>query len=318
MTSPNFRLLDPELNQALEQAVARIQADLTQAMPHIAPRLQAWMQHLARSEQAADYFRQPISFPLLQLPWWLAHSIDAANRKFLTDVVYSTLNGYYFIRLIDNVMDGHSTHEVQLLPAAGFFHTQFQVAYQTYFPAPHPFWQTFQHAWFRAAEITIRDADLTNITLEQFREISSHKVSAIHIPLAAICWQSAQPQRLTLWLAFVNKLSGWHQFWNDVFDWSKDLRFGTATYFLSEAERRKAAQETVAEWVTREGFAWGIQVLMDWMQDLKQWARPLNSPSLLAYLDFRQHLLAEQARQLQTDLKQLAQLAAAFGPREAV
>jgi len=315
MTSPNYQLIDHELNQLLEQAIAQIQMDLAQAMPHSAPRLHAWMRHLARSEQPADYFRQPVGFPLLQLPWWLAQSLGAPQTDFLSDVIYSTLNGYYYIRLIDNVMDGHATNEIQLLPAASFFHTRFQTVYQTHFPATHPFWPTFHHAWFRAAEITIRDADLTALTLEDFREISSHKVSAIHIPLAAICWQSGQPQRLTPWLSFVNKLSSWHQFWNDVFDWNKDLRFGTATYFLSEAGRRRANTETVAEWVAREGFAWGMQVLTDWMQELKQWARPLNSRPLNQYLSFREALLVEQQPQLQAALNRLTQLAAAFGPR---
>jgi exonuclease VII large subunit len=103
--------------------------------------------------------------------------------------------------------------------------------------------------------------------------------------------------------------------WNDVFDWNKDLRFNTPTYFLSEAARRKTELETVTAWVAREGFAWGTQVLSNWMQDLKHWARPLNSPSLEQYLEFRQRLLAEQSQQLQADLKQLAQLAAAVGPR---
>lgn len=318
MTSPNFPQLEPQLNSILECTVAQIQADLAEAMPAVAPRLHSWMRQLARSEQPADYFRQPIGFPLLQLPWWLATSLGVTAEKFLDDVVYSTLNGYYYIRLLDNVMDGHGSSDVALLPAASFFHTRFQTPYQTHFPAQHPFWQKFQHTWFRAAEITIQDAGLASITLEQFKEISGHKVSAIHIPLAAICWHAYQPQALAPWLAFANKLSTWHQFWNDVFDWSKDLRFNTTTYFLSEAERRKTENETITAWVAREGFAWGTHVLNDWLLELKQWARPLNSSALLGYLDFRQRLLAEQALQLQADLQQLARLATAFGRRESV
>jgi hypothetical protein len=276
----------------------------------MAERIWAWLQQLAASADPADYFRHPLAFPALNLPHWLAQSLyPDSNAPLEADIVYSTVNGYYYIRLVDNVMDGHATVERELLPAAGFFHTQFQGAYQPHFAAGHPFWEVFRETWFRAAEVTLRDALLADVDAAAFWQVAAQKVSAVKIPLAAAAFFYNQPERLPPWLRFVERLGGWHQMWNDVFDWHKDLKYGVRTYFLAEAVRRKRAAETVSAWAVREGVAWGLATLNEWLADLRDLARPLQSAPVLAYLAERESLLQKRQAQTAADLERWARLA---------
>ena len=301
------------LNHLLATALARLQAEMKQAAPFLAAQVSAWMRELACAPQPEDYFKNPIAFPLLLLPWWLEKTLHAEPAlPFQSDLIYSTVNGYYYIRLLDNVMDGHATGELKLLPAAAFFHAQFQAAYQRYFDAAHPFWGHFTQVWFQAADVTAQDASLSQVSLEAFRRYASQKICAVKVPLAAVCYRYDRLDLLEPWSRFVEAFGAWHQMWNDLYDWSKDLRHGTRTYFLSEAERRKRPDESVAAWVVREGFDWGSAVLSDWMAEARARAAPLNSTALVEYLDQRGAMLRGQQTEVAEGLRRLAGLAAAM------
>jgi hypothetical protein len=304
---------DSHLDDLLAAALARLEREMALAAPIMAERMSGWMRQLARSPRPEDYFNNSIGFPLLRLPWWLEATFHAPDPTFQADLVYSTVNGYYYIRLLDNVMDGHTTVERQLLPAAGFYHTQFQSAYQRYFEPRHPFWAFFEQTWFRSAEVTVLDASLDSLTLAQFQQIAGQKVCAAKIPLAAVCHRYERAGLLEPWSQFVDALGAWHQMWNDVFDWHKDLTYETRTYFLSEAGRRKRPDEPAAAWVVREGFDWGVATLQAWMQTLKEQARGLSSPGLLRYLEQRDTMLQEQKDALADHLSSLSRLAVAMG-----
>lgn len=309
--------LDPALDALLLRALSRLEATLQAEAPGLAAPLRTWQGTLARSADPADYFRQPIGFPLLQLPWWMAASLGwegEAAAGFLGEVVYSTINGYYFIRLLDNVMDGHATVEAALLPAAALFHTEFQTPYQAAFDARHPFWGVYRQAWFGAAAAATQDAQLAAVDRAAFERFAARKVSAAQIPLAAVGWRAGQPERWPAWAAFVEAFGAWHQMWNDVFDWHKDLRLGTRTYFLSEAERRALPGESPAAWVMREGFDWGLATLHTALAAAQALAAPLHSPALLAYLARRGQLLEQQAADVRPSLQHLHRLALAMTP----
>ena len=298
-------------SQLLSTTLQRLNTEFSASAPQLAPRVWEWLTQLAGGNAPIAYFQHPLAFPSLALPWWLEQSLHAPlDLDFQTELIYSTINGYYYIRLLDNLMDGHSMGELQLLPAAGFFHTQFQQAYARYFAAAHPFWEFFTTTWFHAAEVTWQDAILRNIDLAHFQQIAAQKVSAGKIPLAAVCHYCQRLDQLPPWLKFFDRLGAWFQFSNDLFDWNKDLKYHTATYFLSEAQRRKHETESIAQWVLREGFDWGVALLYDWLREVRAAAAELNSPPLLAFLDRREARLVQQQAEVTAGLVEMRRLAA--------
>lgn len=302
-------MYDPPLNTLITITVARLQSDMQAAAPGMAEQVAIWMQALAGSASSAAYFMHPAAFPVLLLPWWLEGSISSQpDLTFQADLAYSTINGYYAIRLVDNLMDGHATVELQLLPALNFFQTQFQQAYHPYFPAGHPFWDFFKATWFHSAEVTLLDARLTNLDLAQFEMIAAQKICAVKIPLAAICYRYERTDLLPAWCRLVDLLGCWHQFLNDVFGWQRDLERRTATYFLSEAERRRQGDESVLGWVIREGFAWGMAQAQGWMSALQSLVQELGSPELVAYLHTRAAMMRKQQEEVSTGLQSMARI----------
>lgn len=299
----------PQLSELIALALSRLQADMSRAAPYMAEQVSLWQKHLAGVGLPEDYFKHPLAFPSLLLPWWLEQAIGGRpDPAFQADLVYSTINGYYAIRLMDNLMDGHTTVELQLLPALNFFSTQFQAAYQPYFAADQPFWLYFTSIWFHSAEVTIRDATLTNLEASQFEQIAAQKVCAAKIPLSAVCYRYHRPDLIEPWAGLVDRLGCWHQFWNDLFGWQRDYNHQIATYFLSEAERRRRPDEPVAVWVVREGFSWAIDWLQEWLSALQDWAVQLDSPSLQSYLHTRQIMLEQQAAEVMPGLQSLARI----------
>lgn len=298
------------LTQIVTQATDRLEADLYSAMPEVGAAVHQWLRGLSGTANAADYFLHPLAFPSLRLPWWLDTQLGGRpDPAAQAELVYSTINGYYAIRLVDNVMDGHATVEPQLLPVVNYFHTRFQAVYHQYFTADHPFWSVFNTCWFRSAEAAVLDSRLTDIDAGRFQEISAQKVCAAKIPLAAVCFLRGQQQQQQPWTDFVDLFGAWHQLFNDMFDWHKDLKHGTATWFLSEAERQRQRDEPVVAWVAREGLDWATATLSAWMVDLQTAARnQLKCKPLAEYLSMREQTLQAKMKKLQPGLRVLAKI----------
>lgn len=284
-------LYDAQFRTLVSDACIRIQAELTRHTPFLGECVCAWMSRLSPTSDASDYFLQPRAFPLLLLPWWAARTFAAEpDREFLADVVYSTVNGYYYIRLLDNLMDGHGTVELKILPATAFFHTEFQAAYHKYFDAAHPFWEIFRSAWFSGSDAVTREFDLDRIDEAEFERVTVVKLAAARIPLAAVAFRHDAGERLQCWEQFALALARWSQMEDDLFDWHDDLRHGKTSHFLTEAKRHQGL-ETVESWVIREGFQRGIASLQRELDALRHLVSPLNSPDVVRYLDLRQALL---------------------------
>ena len=302
-------LYDPVLSSLIHEALLRCRADMAQNAPFLAERVSEWWNRLSQNHGPEASFKHPGSFPMLLLPWYLARSLRAEpEREFELDVIRSTVNGYYYIRLIDNVMDREATLELQILPAAGFFHLRFAEAYRMYFEHGHPFWTSFDAAFSEAVDATVRDAFLTRIDEAAFREISGRKFAAARIPIAAVCHRYGRPDLLPRWELFLTGLGRWCQMRNDLFDWEKDDRLQHRTYLLSEAELRRTPEEPLVFWLAREGFDWGIETLLQWMSELRACAENLECPQVLAYLRFREEYLERQAEEAREGLRFLARL----------
>lgn len=291
----------------------RVQATLQAATPQMAQPVTDWMRALAGGHAPEAYFTHDLAFPTLLLPWWLEQSLGREPATaFQADIAYSSINGYYFIRMIDNVMDGEATVETKLLPALAFFHTEFQTPYQKHFAPEHPFWALYRTVWFGTAEAAIHDARLDDITLEMFIQASAQKVRAALIPVAAVCHHYGRADLTGVWSEFVLRMGKWHQMFNDIFDWYKDSSTGNMTYFLSEAQRRKRNTEAPMDWIVRTGFQAGCDTLRTWMCDAQALAAQLNCPPLAHYLVERSALFEHRADAALSGLGALAKLAAVF------
>ena len=304
---------DSVLGHTLDVVVARICEEVQRSMPLAGAEVLAWMRQLAGGDEPAAYFHHLRGSPMFLFPWYLEKHIQPDPDPVLQfDLVYSTVNGYYWVRLIDNLMDEQSTNEKELLPALGFFHTEFQRPYQKYFQEGHPFWDFFAATWFHSADVTMKDSRTMDLDRQQFIQVAAQKICAIKIPLAAVCYVHSRPDLITAWTSFVDVFGCWHQMSNDLFHWHEDFSIGTPSYFLAEATRQKQAEESVHDWVTREGFAWGSGALDAWMQELQLRATELQSRDLSDYLTFRDELLHRDVEETQEALHLAANLKGLF------
>ncbi len=302
-------MYDPLLLDIITAAIASINSKMAQKAPFMAERVRTWMQGLSGSLQPADYFTHPLAFPMLLLPWWAEKACrPVPDIPFQSDLAYSTINGYYHIRMIDDAMDGDAEVDLGLLPALNFFHTQFQSAYQPHFPPGHPFWAVFADVWLHSGESVMQDASTSDIDRDRFVQFAAQKVCAAKIPIAAVCYHSNRPDMIPPWCQLVDLLGCWNQMIDDLFDWRKDMEHGAPTFFLSEAGRRKAPGESVAAWVVREGFAWGSETLHLWMAELQEMAQHLSSPGLFAYLGTRERLFVERETQVAAGFRSMDRL----------
>ena len=287
---------DPALRDLIDAAVSQLCDRLRRSMPLSGTSVLEWMRQLAGGNDPAAYYHHLRGSPMFVFPWALEKALNGVpDLPAQFDLVYSTISGYYWVRLIDNLTDHQSTNELDLLPALGLFHTEFQRPYQARFPATHPFWEFFTATWFHSADVTMADLHPGDMEREQFVQVAAQKICAIKIPLAALCYGYDRPGLLPEWSSFIDLFGCWHQMSNDLFHWYEDEQDGTLTYLLAEAERCKHRAETITDWVVRKGFSWAMGLLDAWMYDLQRRTRSMDSRDLMRYLQFRDALLHRDA-----------------------
>jgi hypothetical protein len=81
-----------------------------------------------------------------------------------------------------------------------------------------------------------------------------------------------------------------------------------STLRTTEARRRKYPDESVTEWVIREGFEWAIETLQAWMSELRTLANGLENPAIVQHLDGRAAVFAERRDVSLEGLRNLAKL----------
>jgi hypothetical protein len=210
-------------------------------------------------------------------------------------------------------MDADGPADVGLLPALSFLHSKFIEPYHGHFVAGHPFWSDFLKVWVGTAEVTMRDHALSAIDRSTFETVSARKTGAAKIPIAAVAHSLKRTDLLPDWYRLVDVFGCWHQMFNDVFGWPRDLRHGATTYFLSEAGRERTSGETVETWFAREGFGWAMRELDRWMDELRELADKLESQDLHKYLDKRRALHDGQAAKVRRGFEALEDLGELVG-----
>lgn len=306
-------MLDRPLSACVDRAMARL-PELCRDAPVSGEALLDWTARLSPTGRPRDYFDGPRAVMFL-LPWWLEKRIrQIPDVAFQERLVESTVHAYYFVRMIDNVMDENAEQERRLLPLLGIFHTAFHRAYTRLFPPDDPFWDHFDRHWSGVTEAAIRETCLTGLSLEDFNAISARKTVGVKIPLAAVCCRYDRPDLLPSWCAFYDAFAAWQQMVDDTLDCMRDLRHGTPSFFLSEGERQKSPGESIAGWVVRRGFAWGIDHASAIMAGLRTDAGRLGSPELVRFLEYRDAEIRVHAGELRRQLQALATAVDTFEP----
>jgi hypothetical protein len=286
---------DESLENIVAAALERIRATVEHGTPFMAQRLLEWMSSLYLGHSLQEYWTDPDGFPLLLAPWCLGKALrQQPDPLFRQDLIYSTMNMYYHLRLIDNLMDRDVPTDLTLLPALGFFHTEFQRPYHRHFDYEHAFWDYFTNVWFQSAEVTMLDASILEFDATQFERIAARKMCAAKISLAAVCYKYDRTDALPAWSRFIERYGWWAQMLNDTFGWLKDSQNNAVTFFLSEARRRKYPDESLTEWVIREGFEWAMVSLETSMSELRALANDLESPGVMEHLDMRAAAFTEK------------------------
>ncbi len=301
---------DPALMALLRRAFRRLRSRFEEGAPTLAAHTAAWMASLVPEGPVEAYFTHPQAFPMVLLPWWLEGRIRPRPAgAFHGDVVYSTINGYYFVRLIDNLMDREVPPPPDVLPALIVLHTEFQHTYLRYFGREHPFWDSFISASLASAETASADVDLAAVDGVTFERISSRKVAGAKVPIAAVCHRYGRLDLLEPWSRFVDVLGRWHQMHNDMLGWNRDLDAGRPSYLLSEGRRRVGPTGSVSEWMVVEGLWWAFGELESSMDQVLAAAGALECPPLLDYLGERQRSLVVEREDLAPSLAAIGRLA---------
>lgn len=295
---------------ALEEAIGR-------ELPGLAPRARSWLRALSTTGRPADYFLHPRRFPVVRLPWWAVED-RPLDPALLGDVVRSTLAGYWFVRLIDDLVDHEPRTPVGLLPLTAFLHTEFEGGYRRHFAADSPFWPVFRERWLRLADATLAGGagPTPEPTPEQLGERAVATIGAVVIPLRALTLSARVPERFEPWAAVVEELARAEQLIDDLTDWQVDHERGQPNLLLAEGARR-TGRDGVPGWVVREGFRLGLAQARQALERAAPAAARLGSASLAGFLDGRRAAVDALEAETAPGLAQLAALAAVFPDRAA-
>lgn len=292
---------DPRPEDLLEQACSRLRSALERQAPWLASHVVQWID--------LDRLRHPGFLPLFALPVWVERSLrGAADPELQASLSYSTLNGYCYARLMDDVMDDDLPEARLLLPAAALFHTEFQLVYQHFFPADHRFWLLFRDVWHGSQDAAAENAAAGSVKRSTFERVAARKLQAIRIPVAAVCYRCGREERLAGWSDVCDRLAAFHQFADDLSDWVADRREGRSTYLLGEADRRRRPDEDLAAWICREGLAWGKERLREYGAAVVRGARALECPDLERYAAGRLAVLEHRVDELAAALRALGRI----------
>jgi len=129
------------IDERILTAWRRVDEDLT-ALP--GPLGSLWHQyattlaHRAAVEDLSKALQRPEAFPSLPLLWWTASLVGFEDEQALDELSYGTLMGYLFIRIQDDVLDGHTKSENLLVANAA--QERFQEVFRRHFGTKHRFW----------------------------------------------------------------------------------------------------------------------------------------------------------------------------------
>lgn len=273
---------EPPLDIVVADAVDALFAEAVARMPKVGPDLVEWCRALAGGASPDRYFLHAKAFPAVHLGDWALEATGGADSALRRDIVRSTVAGYYFVRMVDDVTDDGCSSATRLLPTAGFLHHAFERPYRSWFPHDHPFWSGFADLWARSSEASAVDLSLDAIDETRFVEISAKKVIGALIPVSAVFHARGAADVPAQWTALVELIARYHQLSNDLAGWQADLAAGRNTWFLSRGRVSNAV--TILDWWIDEGLAWAQEQRSAWLRELATQAASSGSPGILTWV----------------------------------
>ena len=309
-------MVEGPVGQMVSEAVGRLEADLEALSPFMAVRARAWMRRLAGDRDPAAYFTHPRAFPFILLPWWFERAARGSiDRELQGTLAASSISGYYFIRILDGIMDGHVGQELEFVPILGVLHERFQSPYFSLFPDRHPFHDRFAATWSACLDATAQDAALGAPTLDDFVTVSARKVLAASIPLQAVAWLLGRQDQLADWMAFFDLLGRWHLMEEDLLDFNEDAGRQARTFVLCLAERRRRPGQSPVGWLLESGIDEIAATMAGWMAELAECAAVLSAPEPAAYIVQRNERLQREIDATRPAMQALARVDAALSGR---
>lgn len=278
---------NPQVRASAEAATARLEATIDALLGEAGLATREWLERLLGSQPARAFLARR-AHPVVHMPVWAVESAgDSLDDEFLEELTYSSMCGYLFIRMLDDVMDGDSAAaDISLLPVSAFFHTEFEGVYHREFEPEDPFWECFRSEWFRTCEAAALDARADSIDLGFFREVSGRKTRAMAIPMTAALYRIGRTDLQGVWESFVTSLGIWQQLYNDVFGWFKDYTHGNVTLVLSEAMRH-AGDGSPEAWFVTKGLSWSADMLATLAVEVREDASRLGSAAAEEHIEWR-------------------------------
>lgn len=301
---------DVRVAEAVGSQWEALSDDLRRMAPILAVALDSWAPRVMGDPPWSAFLRLE-SYPLVHLPIWAAPSLPGPA---LGHITRSTLAGYLYVRLTDNVIDADSdAGEIDLLPLGAYLHTEFQHGYQHLFGFDSVFWEIFRSAWTQANEAALADRQGTHPDLDRFESATARKTMGAIIPVAAALHAVGEESRLLGWRSFVTTFGRFHQLENDLFGWRKDHRHGNPNLLLGESLRSGTNPDT---WFLDGGFAWAADLLLRYADRVVADATVLASPALIAYLQVRFEALRTNLDSLKAGIVETGRLARLLGVTE--
>ncbi len=293
---------DPVLEAALERLGARLsQTRALQAL--VTP----WLQ------SNRDRIHHPGFVPIFALPRWVQEALSGqVVEQWDDELTYSTLCGYLFIRLVDDIVDEQNDAAPRAALALGILDYEFQRPYRELFGVGHEFWRRFERDWAWSLDMTAEDLAARITDREHFERVAAGKLGATRIPVAAACQLAGRDDAVGQWLELCDAISRLYQFADDLTDWQSDFAAGRNSWLLSEAEARRDAGETLSAWMLQSGYDWAFQRLDEWAEEATAAAETVGSVAAQVHVSAFKQGLIRKLEELRPTLSRLAALAAAL------
>jgi len=237
----------------------------------------------------------PFSTPLFLFPLWVERSLSPTRDMALQyEIAYATITLFFYVRILDDAMDGH-VESGALLPLLTSLFAYFNRTLQNLFPHNDPFWTYFYKVIDLSTEGMVADFSAASLTSEDFLQLAGQKSYCVVIPIAAVLCKYKRCDQFEHWSELWHAFSAWNQMRDDLRDWYLDSKNGLCTYLLSQAQRLKREDESVEQWMIRDGYRWSIGVLNQFAERSRELTAELNVPEMeeeleLQYDRLNQHL----------------------------